>query len=151
VVIKIWDQRRLIVPLSYFIENSYANWTRHSSDILGTAFLYVDYTVPVEAMRAQLEKIAANSPLWDKRVCGLQVTDLKETHHGDPLPGEFKKLQRKLRPALPCPRADDCLSARQLPGCFPARASIEYPPSVGCVVIGTKRGTLCGIAANTKL
>jgi small-conductance mechanosensitive channel len=78
VVIKIWDQRRLIVPLSYFIENSYANWTRHSSDILGTAFLYVDYTVPVEAMRAQLEKIAANSPLWDKRVCGLQVTDLKE-------------------------------------------------------------------------
>jgi small-conductance mechanosensitive channel len=50
-VIKIWDQRRMIVPLSYFIENSYANWTRHSADILGTAFLYVDYTVPVEAMR----------------------------------------------------------------------------------------------------
>ena len=78
VVVKIWDQRRLIVPLSYFIENSYANWTRNSSEILGTAFLYVDYTVPVEAMRAQLEKIAAGSPLWDKRVCGLQVTDLKE-------------------------------------------------------------------------
>jgi hypothetical protein len=45
---------------------------------LGTAFLYVDYTVPVEAMRAQLQKIATGSPLWDKRVCALQVTDLKE-------------------------------------------------------------------------
>lgn len=78
VVVRIWDERRLIVPLSYFIENSFANWTRRSSNILGTAFLYVDYGVPVEALRAQLMKIAANSPLWDKRVCGLQVTDLKE-------------------------------------------------------------------------
>ena len=78
VVIKIWDQRRLIVPLSYFIENSFANWTRQSADILGTAFLYVDYTVPVEALREHLQKVAASSPLWDKRVCGLQVTDLRE-------------------------------------------------------------------------
>ncbi len=78
VVIKIWDQRRLIVPLSYFIENSFPNWTRRSADILGTAFLYVDYNVPVDVMRAQLQKIAESSPLWDKRVCGLQVTDLKE-------------------------------------------------------------------------
>jgi small-conductance mechanosensitive channel len=78
VVIKIWDQRRLIVPLSYFIENSFTNWTRNSAEILGTAFLYVDYSVPVDAMREQLQKIAEDSPLWDKRVCGLQVTDLKE-------------------------------------------------------------------------
>ena len=78
VVVSIWDQRRLIVPLSFFIENSFANWTRNSADIMGTAFLYVDYTVPVEAMRAELTRIAASSPLWDKRVCGLQVTDLKE-------------------------------------------------------------------------
>ncbi|WP_263350297.1 mechanosensitive ion channel family protein [Acidicapsa acidisoli] len=78
VVIKIWDQRRLIVPLTYFIENSFTNWTRRSSDILGTAFLYVDYNVPVEALRTQLKKIAESSPLWDRNVCGLQVTDLKE-------------------------------------------------------------------------
>jgi small-conductance mechanosensitive channel len=78
VVVKIWDQRRLIVPLSYFIENSFTNWTRRSADILGTAFLYVDYSVPVEMMRTQLQKIAESSPFWDKRVCGLQVTDLKE-------------------------------------------------------------------------
>ncbi len=78
VVIAIWDQRRMIVPLSYFIENSFTNWTRNSADILGTAFIYVDYSVPVDAMRSQLKKIAESSPLWDKRVCGLQVTDLKE-------------------------------------------------------------------------
>lgn len=78
VVVKIWDQRRLIVPLTFFIENSFTNWTRQSAEILGTAFLYVDYSVPVAALREQLQKIAEGSPLWDKRVCGLQVTDLKE-------------------------------------------------------------------------
>ncbi len=78
VVIKIWDQRSLIVPLSFFIENSFANWTRQSADILGTAFLYVDYTVPVEELRTHLQQIVTASSLWDKRVCGLQVTDLRE-------------------------------------------------------------------------
>lgn len=78
VVIKIWDLRRLIVPLSYFIENSFANWTRESADILGTAFLYVDYSVPVEALRQQLNVIVQPAPQWDKKVCGLQVTNLSE-------------------------------------------------------------------------
>jgi small-conductance mechanosensitive channel len=78
VVIKIWDLRRLIVPLSYFIENSFTNWTRESSDILGTAFLYVDYSIPVEDLRQQLNTVVHASPLWDKRVCGLQVTNLTD-------------------------------------------------------------------------
>ena len=78
VVIKIWDLRRLIVPLNYFIENSFQNWTRESSDILGTAFLYVDYSVPVEDLRRQLEAIVHPSPLWNKQVCGLQVTNLTD-------------------------------------------------------------------------
>jgi small-conductance mechanosensitive channel len=78
VVIKIWDLRRLIVPLSYFIENSFTNWTRESSDILGTAFLYVDYSIPVEDLRQQLNSIVQSSPLWDGRVCGLQVTNLTD-------------------------------------------------------------------------
>jgi small-conductance mechanosensitive channel len=78
VVLKIWDQRRMIIPLSWFIENSFTNWTRESAEILGTAFLYVDYSVPVDALREQLRKVAAGSPLWDKRVCGLQVTDLRD-------------------------------------------------------------------------
>lgn len=78
VVVKIWDQRTLIVPLSYFIEQPFTNWTRHSGEILGTAFLYVDYSVPVEPLRAELERIVNGSPLWDKRVVGLQVTNLSE-------------------------------------------------------------------------
>jgi small-conductance mechanosensitive channel len=78
VVIKIWDLRRLIVPLSYFIENAFANWTRASADILGTAFLYVDYSIPVDALRKQLESIVHAAPQWDGKVCGLQVTNLSE-------------------------------------------------------------------------
>jgi len=78
VVVKIWDLRRLIVPLSYFIENSIQNWTRESSDIMGTAFLYVDYSIPVEALRRQLESIVHPSPLWNQQVCGLQVTNLTD-------------------------------------------------------------------------
>jgi small-conductance mechanosensitive channel len=78
VVVRIWDLRRLIVPLTYFIENSFQNWTREAADIMGTAFLYVDYSVPVEALREQLDKIVRPSPLWNKQVCGLQVTNLSE-------------------------------------------------------------------------
>jgi small-conductance mechanosensitive channel len=78
VVVRIWDLRRLIVPLAYFIENSFQNWTRESSDIMGTAFLYVDYSIPVEALRQQLDRIVEASPLWDKNVCGLQVTNLTD-------------------------------------------------------------------------
>lgn len=78
VVIRIWDLRRLIVPLSYFIENSFQNWTREASDIMGTAFLYVDYTVPVADLRARLTEIVSASPLWDGKVCGLQVTNLTD-------------------------------------------------------------------------
>jgi small-conductance mechanosensitive channel len=78
VIVKIWDLRRLVVPLTYFIENSFQNWTRQSSDILGTAFLYVDYSVPVEDLRKQLEAIVHSSSLWDNRVCGLQVTNLTD-------------------------------------------------------------------------
>jgi small-conductance mechanosensitive channel len=78
VIVKIWDLRRLVIPLSYFIENSFQNWTRQSSDILGTAFLYVDYSIPVEDLRKQLEAIVHPSPLWNKQVCGLQVTNLTD-------------------------------------------------------------------------
>jgi small-conductance mechanosensitive channel len=78
VVIRIWDLRRLIVPLSYFIENSIQNWTRQSADILGTAFLYVDYSIAVEELRQQLNTIVHASPLWDQKVCGLQVTNLTD-------------------------------------------------------------------------
>lgn len=78
VVVRIWDQRRLIVPLQYFIEHPFQNWTRQSADILGTVFLHVDYTLPVEAVRTELRRIVESTDLWDGRVCVLQVTDAKE-------------------------------------------------------------------------
>jgi small-conductance mechanosensitive channel len=78
VVVKIWDLRRLVVPITYFIEKPFQNWTRTTADILGTVFIYVDYTVPVEAVRRQLKNILDNSQLWDKKVCVLQVTNTSE-------------------------------------------------------------------------
>ena len=78
VVVKIWDKRRLIVPTPYFIEKPFQNWTKSSSDILGTVFLYTDYRVPFDAIRDELTKILENTELWDKEVNVLQVTDSKQ-------------------------------------------------------------------------
>jgi small-conductance mechanosensitive channel len=75
VVIKLWDWRRLVVPLSYFIEKPFQNWTRSSAQIIGTVLLNVDYTVPVERVRAKLEDIVKASPLWDGTVVNLQVVE----------------------------------------------------------------------------
>ncbi|MGH7855407.1 MAG: mechanosensitive ion channel family protein [Candidatus Binatia bacterium] len=78
VVVRIWDLRRLIVPLSHFIEHPFQNWTRDQSDILGTVFLYTDYTTPVDSLREELRRIVAQSPNWDGKVCGLQVSNASE-------------------------------------------------------------------------
>jgi small-conductance mechanosensitive channel len=78
VVVCIWDLRRLVVPITYFIEKPFQNWTRTSADILGTVFLQVDYGVPVEAVREELTRILKASPHWDRKVNVLQVTDAKE-------------------------------------------------------------------------
>lgn len=78
VVVKVWDERRLIVPFASFIQQPFENWTRNSADILGTVFLWADYTVPVAAARAALESIVRDAPLWDGRVCNVQVVDTTE-------------------------------------------------------------------------
>ncbi len=75
VVIKIWDWRRLVVPLSYFLEKPFQNWTRQSTDLIGSVLLWVDYTVPVARIRAKLEDIVQQSKLWDGQVVNLQVVD----------------------------------------------------------------------------
>ncbi len=76
VVVRIWDKRRLIVPATQFIEKPFQNWTRTSADILGTAFIHIDYKMPVQAIRDELTKILDDTPLWDGKVNVLQVTDL---------------------------------------------------------------------------
>lgn len=78
VVVRIWDERRMVVPLSWFIENPFQNWTRRSADLLGTAFLWLDYRTPLGEVRAELERICREAPLWDGRVCVTQVTDTSE-------------------------------------------------------------------------
>lgn len=78
VVVRIWDLRRLILPISYFLEKPFQNWTRVSADILGSVFIYADYTVPVEPLRQEFTWILKNSPHWDGKVNVLQVTDAKE-------------------------------------------------------------------------
>jgi small-conductance mechanosensitive channel len=78
VVVRLWDLRRLIVPLSYFIEKPFQNWTRTRADLLAVAMIYVDYTAPVQEIREELHRILDATPLWDKRTWALQVTDTTE-------------------------------------------------------------------------
>jgi small-conductance mechanosensitive channel len=79
VVVRLWDLRRLIVPLGYFIEKPFQNWTRTDNELIGTVFLYVDHATPVEAVRAKLAEIVAQSKLWNGKVASLQVSDCRET------------------------------------------------------------------------
>lgn len=73
VVLRIWDERRLIIPLRWFIENPFENWTRRSADILGTVFLWVDYRLPLEPLRAEAQRVCEASSKWDGKVCGVIV------------------------------------------------------------------------------
>lgn len=78
VIVRIWDLRRLVLPIDYFITQPFQNWTRTSADILGSVFLHVDYTVPISEMRGAMDRILEHAPKWDKKVKVLQVTDALE-------------------------------------------------------------------------
>jgi small-conductance mechanosensitive channel len=78
VVVHVWDDTRLVLPLSYFIEKPFQNWTRTSSALLGSVFVWVDYSFPVEEGRKALKQIIEASPLWDRRFWNLQVSDATE-------------------------------------------------------------------------
>ncbi|MCP3735484.1 mechanosensitive ion channel family protein [Sphingomonas sp. RP10(2022)] len=77
VVVRIWDDRRLVVPVSKFLENSFQNWTRETSALLGSVFWYVDPAADVPRIRAELERVVRANPRWDQRFFNLQVTDSK--------------------------------------------------------------------------
>ncbi|MBU1850753.1 MAG: mechanosensitive ion channel family protein [Nanoarchaeota archaeon] len=78
VIVKVWDQRRIVLPITYFVEKPFQNWTKTSADIWGTTDFYVDYNMPVEEMRTELGKILKSTKLWDGKINSLQVTDLNE-------------------------------------------------------------------------
>ncbi|MEQ8516859.1 MAG: mechanosensitive ion channel, partial [Chromatocurvus sp.] len=75
VVLRVWDLRRLIVPLQWFIENPFQNWSRNTADLLGTVFIRVDYGMPVSPLREEFARLLRRSPLWDGKVETVQVTD----------------------------------------------------------------------------
>ena len=79
VTVRTWDLRRIILPITYFVEKPFQNWSRVSTELLGTINLYLDYQTPMGELRKELKRLVENNPKWDKRVCGLQVTDTKET------------------------------------------------------------------------
>lgn len=78
IVVRIWDERRLIVPLEWFIQHPFQNWTRNSAQLLGSVQLWVDYAMPLAPLRAELERVCQAAPEWDGRLCLLQVTDSTE-------------------------------------------------------------------------
>ena len=77
-VVRIWDLRRLIVPSTYFFDKPFQNWTRTSAEILGTVFIYTDYNISFDTLRKELTRLLESTPLWNKKVNVLQVTDAKE-------------------------------------------------------------------------
>jgi small-conductance mechanosensitive channel len=78
VVLRLWDQRRLIIPLQWFIENPFQNWTRSGAELLGTVFLWVDYTLPVDPIREEAQRLCTAAPEWDGRTCVVHVTDASD-------------------------------------------------------------------------
>ncbi len=85
VTVRLWDWRRMVVPLTWFIENPFQNWTRETAAVIGTVTWHMDYGVPVDRVRAKLEELVDASPRWDRRVVNLQVTEA--TGHGIELRG----------------------------------------------------------------
>jgi small-conductance mechanosensitive channel len=79
VTVRTWDLRRLILPITYFVEKPFQNWSRVSTDLLGAVLLYLDYQAPIGELRKELKRLVENNSKWDRKVCGLQVTDTKQT------------------------------------------------------------------------
>ena len=79
VVVRIWDERRMVVPLQWFIEHPFENWTRTTSQLLGTAYLWLDYRTPMKDVREALQRACATDERWDGRVCVAQVTETAES------------------------------------------------------------------------
>ena len=75
VIVRVWDERRLVVPLQWFISNPFQNWTRTSAQLLGTVFLWLDHRAPIPLIREELQRLCEADPRWDKRVCVTQVTE----------------------------------------------------------------------------
>ena len=137
VVIRIWDERRLIVPLNYFNEKPFQNWTRESAQLLGTVYLYADYRLPVEQVRSHFYELLEQEELWDGRVKGLQVTDADR--QGMEL--RFLMSARNASEAweLRCRMRERLVAyvQEEFSGSLP-RTRLEWPPSNGAPALAEK-------------
>lgn len=137
VVVRIWDLRRLIVPVTYFLEKPFQNWTRRSAEILGTVHLHVDYTADVEALRGRLREICEAHPgLWNGATCSLQVTEA----------GVRTMTLRAVMSSPDASRSWDlrCLVREELIG-FLRRTQPEALPQQRLVLETTGRGEVAGM------
>jgi small-conductance mechanosensitive channel len=128
VVLGLWDLRQLIVPLSYFIEKPFENWTRDSTTLIGSVLFHLNYTVPIEELRAKVIEIVKASPYWDGDIVKLQVQDAKEnalelrviaSAHTSSEVGELRYLIRE--------KVIEFLQ-REHPACLPRPATAAPPP-----------------------
>ncbi|MEO5690161.1 MAG: mechanosensitive ion channel domain-containing protein [Burkholderiaceae bacterium] len=131
VVLKIWDERRLVIPLQWFIDNPFQNWTRTTSQIIGSVFFWVDYTTDLAPLRAEATRLAQGSKDFDGRVCLLQVVDASERAMqlrlivSSPSAGQSWDLRCLLREGL------IALMQREHPDALPRiRAELREPDGV---------------------
>lgn len=78
VVVRSWDERRVVLPISYFTQTPFENWTRRRAQVMGSVYLHVDYTAPVDELREELRRVVDGTDLWDGREVGLQATDTRD-------------------------------------------------------------------------
>ena len=125
VVVKIWDERRLIVPLQWVIENPFQNWTRSTSQLLGTVLLWLDYRLPLAPLRDELMRVCKSAPEWDQRVSMIQVVDSNE--HGMQIRALISAADASRRWDLSCRVREALIDfvQREYPECLPrARAEV---------------------------
>jgi small-conductance mechanosensitive channel len=134
VVVRIWDLRRLVVPITYFIETPFQNWTRVTADLLGTVFIYADYRIPVQEVREQLHVFLQESDHWDGQVWGLQVTNA--TDRSVELRALMSAVDASVAWNLRCEIREKMLAWLQAsyPECLPrVRAELEGPDQLDTV------------------
>ena len=119
VVVKIWDERRLVVPLQWVIENPFQNWTRSTSQLLGTVLLWLDYRLPLAPLREELMRVCKSAPEWDQRVSMIQVVDSNE--HGMQIRALISAADASRRWDLSCRVREALIDfvQREYPECLP--------------------------------